>query len=70
MTQEDLSWIAKGKVQFVGFSYYYTCVVTADETVARTGDLNAAETNTVDNPYLKASDWGWTIDCGKRSGRL
>lgn len=62
MTQEDLDWIAKGKVQFVGFSYYYTCVVTADETVARTGDLNAAGTNTVDNPYLKASDWGWTID--------
>lgn len=62
ITQEDLAWIAKGKVQFVGFSYYYTCVVTADETVARTGDLNAAGTNTVDNPYLKASDWGWTID--------
>lgn len=62
ITQEDLNWIAKGKVQYVGFSYYYTCVVTADETVARTGDLNAAGTNTVDNPYLKASDWGWTID--------
>lgn len=62
MTADDLEWIAKGKVHYVGFSYYYTCVVTADETVARTGDLNAAGTNTVDNPYLKASDWGWTID--------
>ncbi len=62
MTADDLEWIAKGKVHYVGFSYYYTCVVTADETVARTGDLNAAGTNTVDNPYLKDSDWGWTID--------
>lgn len=62
ITQEDLDWIANGKVQYVGFSHYYTCVVTADETVVRTGNLNAAGTNTVDNPYLKASDWGWMID--------
>lgn len=62
ITPEDLDQIAKGRVQYVGFSYYYTAVVTTDPDVAHTGDLNAAGSNTVDNPYLRASDWGWTID--------
>ncbi len=62
ITPEDLEWIRKGTVDYVGFSYYYTSVVTTEEDIERTGDLNAAGTNTVDNPYLQASDWGWTID--------
>ena len=44
--EEDLQNV----VDFVTFSYYYTCVI-------QDGSLEEEE-----NPYLEKSDWGWAID--------
>ena len=46
-------------MDFVSFSYYNTNCINVDEQVAVTsGNLFAS----VKNPYLKYTDWGWSID--------
>ncbi|MBM6613578.1 6-phospho-beta-glucosidase [Desemzia sp. RIT804] len=60
----DEEILAQGKVDYLGFSYYMSNVV---DHKAENGDDEAANVHgkipyQVDNPYLKASDWGWTID--------
>lgn len=59
---EDLVALKEGTVDYIGFSYYMSTTVksgvTSDETNALNGDLE----NSVENPYISASDWGWTID--------
>lgn len=37
-------------VDFVTFSYYYTCIISSTST------------DEENNPYLKKSDWGWALD--------
>lgn len=44
----------KHTVDFVSFSYYYTRIVKSE-------DMQNEEPAS-QNPYLKASDWGWAID--------
>lgn len=59
MSKEDEKSLSEGKVDFIGFSYYNSNVVSASmgkETTA--GNMM----NAIKNPYLKTSDWGWTID--------
>ena len=61
ITTEDLQIIKEGTVDYIGFSYYCSGVVDSEkiqnpETI---GPMNEAD---VKNPYIKASDWGWTID--------
>ncbi|MFL2134619.1 6-phospho-beta-glucosidase [Desemzia sp. FAM 24101] len=56
--------LAQGKVDYLGFSYYMSNVVDHKD---ENNDDEAANVHgkipyQVDNPYLKASDWGWTID--------
>lgn len=54
--------LAAGTVDYLGFSYYMSNTVKAD-AVADTGDnVSGGFANSVDNPYLTASDWGWPID--------
>lgn len=62
MSDEDFKIIKKGCVDYIGFSYYLTSTVSANATLDRVGSGNAAGSDTVDNPFLKTSDWGWTID--------
>lgn len=62
ITKQDEFEIAKGTVDYIGFSYYLSSTVSADNTLAKIGSGNAAGTDTVDNPYLEKSAWGWTID--------
>lgn len=46
-------------VDFLAFSYYMTYVVSADEDKRENpGDL----VKKLKNPYLKTSEWGWSID--------
>ena len=46
-------------VDFISFSYYSTrCVSTRDDAGESTGNAFKG----VKNPYLKSSEWGWTID--------
>ncbi len=51
--------LAEGVVDYVGYSYYSSAVVSND-TTKKTTDANMS--TSFINPYLKASDWGWQID--------
>lgn len=56
---EDEQILREGTVDFYTFSYYSShCVTTHPQTDGTTGNLSFG----AKNPYLKASDWGWTID--------
>ncbi len=49
----------EGKVDYIGFSYYHSFVATSSTDNEKTaGNL----INTVKNPYLKTSEWGWQLD--------
>ncbi|MEZ5087131.1 MAG: family 1 glycosylhydrolase [Tessaracoccus sp.] len=64
----DIGWqdgddeiLAAGTVDYIGFSYYMSTTVKADaysEGPRNDGGLP----NSVANPHVSASDWGWTID--------
>jgi 6-phospho-beta-glucosidase len=59
IAEGDLEAIQKGKVDFYSFSYYSSgCVSTDPELLKQAGNMLFG----VPNPYLKASEWGWTID--------
>lgn len=60
--EKDLTILKTGTVDYIGFSYYLSSAVSADPSVNRVGSGNAAGLDTVDNPYLETSEWGWTID--------
>lgn len=47
-------------VDFIGFSYYSSSVVSADPTLTDTIGGNLFPS--LRNPYLQSSDWGWQID--------
>ena len=57
----DAEILAAGTVDYVGFSYYMSTTVKAG---ASSEDVNLAGglRNSVPNPHVKASDWGWQID--------
>lgn len=59
MSEEDEKTLSEGKVDFIGFSYYNSNVVSASmgKEITAGNMMNA-----IKNPYLKTSDWGWTID--------
>ena len=59
MTKTDEAALANGKVDYIALSYYNSNVATTREEAEFTGGnmLNA-----IKNPYLKESDWGWSID--------
>lgn len=55
--------ILKHTVDFVGFSYYSTKVVSADaELLANTEKTDGNIYASLENPYLQKSQWGWIID--------
>jgi len=60
---EDLEILAKGTVDYVGLSYYMSTVVKSDVNNDNLGNVvNGGLSNSVDNPYIETSDWGWAID--------
>ncbi len=59
MEEGDEELLAKGTVDYIGFSYYMSKISTTDKN-AETTDANQAKS--FKNPYLKASEWGWQID--------
>lgn len=63
----DEQILAEGKVDYIGFSYYMSNAVRADVNNNTGGSLDGSSANSVMNPYVDASDWGWQIDpCGLR----
>ena len=57
ITDNDLEILAKGTVDYVGFSYYMSFAVKYSN------HLNYQEySDLVANPFIKTNDWGWPID--------
>ena len=54
--------LAAGTVDYLGFSYYMSGVVKADAVADVAGDVSGGMANSVPNPYITSSDWGWPID--------
>ena len=59
MEPEDKTILKEGCVDFYSFTYYMSVCHSADES-KENGDGNLL--GGANNPYLKASDWGWQID--------
>lgn len=59
MDNYDLKTLTEGTVDFVSLSYYSSTCVGSEEDKAK--DKGNGTTGLM-NPYLKASEWGWTID--------
>lgn len=51
----DEELLKENTLDFVNFSYYYTKIVDVDKNTTSLRDLG-------ENPFLKQSDWGWSID--------
>ncbi|MDA1476957.1 6-phospho-beta-glucosidase BglA [Bacillus changyiensis] len=59
----DAEILRNGTVDYLGFSYYMSTTVKSDVQQDQTGDIvNGGLPNGVENPYIKSSDWGWSID--------
>ncbi|MFT9269417.1 MAG: glycoside hydrolase family 1 protein [Liquorilactobacillus nagelii] len=59
-TSEELQTIKENTVDFISFSYYMSLLAAQKED-----GLTMTVGNTVaggKNPYLKTTDWGWTVD--------
>ncbi|MDO4175234.1 MAG: family 1 glycosylhydrolase [Eubacteriales bacterium] len=54
MYPEDEEILKKGTLDYISFSYYRSCTVSAQS------DFNVIGGDP--NPYLKNTDWGWPID--------
>ena len=62
MEPEDEKILSEGKVDFIGFSYYMSNAVKANVQKNTSASLDGSSPNSVKNPYVNASDWGWQID--------
>lgn len=58
-TKEDLQLLKNHTCDYLAFSYYSSMTVTTDPNAKMTqGNLAMG----MENPYLKASEWGWQMD--------
>lgn len=60
ITPEDEAALAKGCVDYIGFSYYMSFAIKGKENDP-TYDYDESQ-DLVGNPYVDASEWGWQID--------
>ncbi|MFP7255053.1 6-phospho-beta-glucosidase [Virgibacillus sp. 7505] len=59
----DEEILRNGTVDYLGFSYYMSTTVKSDKEVEQDRNMtNGGLAQSVENPYIKASDWGWSID--------
>ena len=58
ISKSDMECLEKGRVDFLSFSYYMSCCVSAEGGNISDGNLISG----IPNPRLKASEWGWQID--------
>ncbi|MFP7171772.1 6-phospho-beta-glucosidase BglA [Terribacillus sp. 7520-G] len=59
----DEEILRNGTVDYLGFSYYMSTTVKSDKQVEHNTNItNGGLAYSVENPYIKASDWGWSID--------
>lgn len=60
MEEGDLELLKKYTVDFISFSYYSSMCASTDPELNETVEANIFES--IKNPYLKSSEWGWQID--------
>ena len=60
MTEEDKEILKNGCVDYIGFSYYMSFVVRAED--GNPEYIYREEECKVDNPYIETTDWGWAVD--------
>ncbi|WP_034992449.1 6-phospho-beta-glucosidase [Liquorilactobacillus vini] len=60
ITAEDRITLREGTVDYIGFSYYNSMTVAAQKDNPEFHFVGPEAIQ--ENPYLKASDWGWPID--------
>ncbi|EML0773780.1 6-phospho-beta-glucosidase [Staphylococcus argenteus] len=59
----DAEILQDGTVDYIGFSYYMTTVVKHDAGAKVEHNIvNGSLNNSVENPHIETSDWGWAID--------
>jgi len=58
MVEGDLDTLAQASVDFISFSYYASGCASADPKQKEVGNI----VDSVPNPYLEKSQWGWLID--------
>ncbi len=62
MHEEDERILNEGTVDYIGISYYMSNTVRHGNQVSAANTLNGGNEFSVENPHVKASKWGWTID--------
>ncbi|QPK78710.1 6-phospho-beta-glucosidase [Corynebacterium lizhenjunii] len=62
MEEGDAEVLRQGTVDYLGFSYYMSNTVRHDAHVDPQEVSYGSLSNSVPNPHLEASDWGWPID--------
>lgn len=60
MEEGDAGILKRGTVDYISFSYYNSMIATADPKIQ--GQAKGNIFASVENPYLKSSEWGWQID--------
>ncbi len=60
ITEEDEKVLKENTVDFISFSYYASRLTSADPNVGERTAGNVIQS--LSNPHLKASEWGWQID--------
>lgn len=59
MEENDEEILKEGKVDFIGFSYYMSLVISSkNDADTVSGNMMGG----VKNPYLEESQWGWQVD--------
>ena len=62
MTKEELEAIGQCRSDYIAFSYYQSGVIDSGRLPAGASVYEYGKYGNVQNPYLKASEWGWQID--------
>ncbi|MFJ5624831.1 6-phospho-beta-glucosidase [Peribacillus loiseleuriae] len=62
MTEEDLRILSEGTVDYIGMTYYLSNTVSVRPEARRLNNVLLGNDTLVENPYVQATEWGWSID--------
>lgn len=62
ITEEDIRDLREGTVDYIGFSYYASQVVSSKEGHSEEEKVQGNIVRGLKNHYLEANEWGWQID--------
>ena len=59
---DDLDYLKQARMDFLAHSYYMSLTIQAGECSDSSSVILHALMNPTTNPYLKQTEWGWSID--------